>query len=128
MQGNSLCVTIPAKLKATFPEGTAVTPILTEKGLLFALKDTSSIEQPQPKRRPRPARARPEPVVTFQPIMEKPLKPTPAFEPKPETVKKKPSYREPISCRFLANLLNLGTDILKKSEPQKEKEQEEYYI
>ena len=127
-QGNSLCVTIPAKLKATFPEGTEVTPILTAKGLLFALRDTSPIGQPEPKRAPRPVRAKPKPVVTIQPVRQKPLKPTPILEPKPEPVTSKTSYREPISSRFLGNLINLGTHILKKREPPKEKQEEEYCI
>jgi len=129
-QGNSLCVTIPAKLKDTFPEGTEVTPILTAKGLLFTLKDTSAIEQPELRTQPQTPQKKPNIIVDLQPATQQPLKPSPVVKPEPEPVEPREttSFREPIASRFLGNLLNLGTRKLRERGQKKKKKETEYCI
>lgn len=107
VQGSSLCLSIPAKLKEVFPEGTKLTPVLTEKGLLYTSENIpiqNTTVRPTPTPQPTP-----QPQITF------PKRPTP----KPE---KKKSQNEQVG-EFLAEKV-LGLFGFKEQKPKQQEKRE----
>jgi len=109
-QGSSLCVTVPSELKDVFREGMSVVPMLTDRGLLFALEDVSHIEKPQRQITPR--------TTPTQPVIE----PQPEHIVEPQQIAKKPTCH-PMEI-FAKETVDSLFGLFEKKKPEQEPEPE----